>query len=74
MSLDRDLHDFENDFVSIEVEHKKYWNQLEMYIGNVITPTEHHPKHSTIAFEFFEQIQCFKARYIAYKPKSCYHK
>ena len=72
MSLEKAIEQFKSEFVSIPVEDVKYWEDGEMFLGNVIVWTEHHPKGSTIGFEFYDPLR--DGICIAYKPLSCYHK
>ena len=72
MTLEKAIESFGKNFVSIPVENIRYWDDLEMYLGDVIIGTKHHPEGSSIAFEFYDDIGGY--RFIAYKPMNCYHK
>ncbi len=72
MTLEKAIENFGKQFVSIPVENVKYWDEMEMYIGEVVVGDKTHPKHSIIAFEFKDDIG--NGRYIAYKPMDCYRK
>ena len=72
MTLEQAVENFKGNFVSIPVDNVRYWDDLEMYIGEVIVGTEHHPTGSSIAFEFKDDIG--GGKYIAYKPLDCYRK
>ena len=70
MTLEKHIEKFGTDFVTIPVGELKYWHDFEIYIGNVLVGDTKHPKGSTIAFEFFDDIG--KDTYVAYKPLNCY--
>lgn len=72
MTLDKAIENFGKNFISIPIENIRYWNDLEVYMGDVIVGTKHHSSGSSIAFEFFDDIG--GGKYIAYKPLNCYHK
>ena len=56
MSLEKAIKNFGEQFVSIPVKNVRYWHELEMYIGEVIVGDKAHPKRSSIAFEFKDDI------------------
>ena len=72
MTLEKHIEKFGDNFVSIPVKDIKYWEEYEMYIGNVVIGDKIHPKGSTIGFEFFDDIG--NNTYIAYKPLNCYRR
>jgi hypothetical protein len=72
LSLDEHIKKFGKEFVSIPVNKPKYWDDMGMYIANVMVGTEKHPFNSSIAFEFFDHLS--NGTYLAYKPLDCYRK
>ena len=72
MTLDKHIEKFGKEFVSIPVKNVRYWEDFKVYIGETMLGCEYHPKHSTIAFEFFDTLNNEVA--LAYKPMSCYKK
>ena len=72
MSLEKAIENFGKNFVSIPVKNVRYWNEMEMYVGEVVIGDKEHPKNSTIAFEFYDGIN--KEVCLAYKPNTCYRR
>jgi len=72
MTLEQAIEKFKSEFVSIPVEGVQYWQDGEIYMGNVLVGTYHHPKGSAIGFEFYDKLN--DGLCIAYKPLDCYHK
>jgi len=72
MSLEKHIEKFGKEFVSIPVKDVRYWDALEMYIGNVTDCDKYHPIDSTIAFEFYDENE--NGQCIAYKPLSCFRR
>ena len=72
MTLEKHIERFGTEFVSIPVTNIRYWEDLEMYLGEILIGDARHPEGSSICFEFYDQLTDETA--IAYKPLSCYHK
>jgi len=70
MTLQEQIEKFGTEFATIPVNNIRYWNELEMYIGEVVIGCEAHPVKSTIGFEFYEELS--PGLTVAYKPLDCY--
>ena len=72
MTIEKHIEKFGAEFVSIPVQNIRYWDDLEMYLGELMAGDGRHPVGSSIAFEFYDQLT--EDVGIAYKPLECYHK